>query len=161
MIKKKRHIILDAFTIFEVTVVLAIMSVLITIISFSLNRFNEQLKMSNDIGLELNQWRAIRSTLWREFYFSDSITIKNNILSIYSFEKEVNYKVDNDILYRKNNSDWNNLKLETEAIYEVATKDSRSFNIDFMWKNEIMTLSYPYNPTANIKINEYFNQLSE
>ena len=112
MNKLNQNSLLNAFTIFEVTVVMAIMGVLISIISLSLNRFNEQLKTGNDIGIEMNHFRAIRSTMWREFYTSDSISMIDNELNLYIKSSTIKYKVEGDLLHRKTNADWQIMNLE-------------------------------------------------
>ena len=90
-----------SFTIFEVTVVLAILSVLITIVSVSINRFNEQMKITSTIQEELNTFYAFRSNLWHEFYRADSIQLNENEVHIYSKNHLICYKKQADFLVRK------------------------------------------------------------
>ena len=60
--------------------VLAIMSVLILIITLSTNRFNEQLKVSNDIKSELNSFQLIRANLAQDFYHASAVKLENGEL---------------------------------------------------------------------------------
>lgn len=160
MTNKKRNRI-DAFTIFEVTVVLAIMSVLIGIISFSLNRFNEQLHNSSKISAEMNEFRAIRSEIWREFYFADSITEKNGELSIYMKDQTAVYKIADGRLYRSTGNDWKDLNLEMEAIHSEPREDATVYHLDILWKGDVMHMDYHFQHGIDKKINEYFKRLND
>ena len=144
------------FTIFEVTTVLAIMSILISIIYVALSRFNEQLKVANDITAEMNNWRMVRSTIWKDFYQADSIQCHENNLTIFTQGNQLEYKIVDDHLHRNKNGADVTLGFEVESIYEKREGDISTFYMDFPWKNEIMTLSYAYNPAIDLEINNYF-----
>jgi len=159
MIKRNQHSKMNAFTIFEVTVVLAIMSVLITIIFTSLNRFNERLKIANDISMELNSWRSIRSAIWRECYTADSMSCRNNELHLNLDDRVIQYKVQDDNLHRRQGDDWVDLKINAEAIYPETKNEVTVYHIDFLWKQEVMALSYHDQPAIAARINNYFNDL--
>lgn len=147
---------IQAFTIMEVTMVLAIMSVLISIVFVALNRFNEQLKVANEISQELNDWRMVRSTIWKDFYEADSIQCQDNLLTIYSKGKILIYSIKKEQLHRQNNGVKVNLKFEVASIHEKMEDEHRTFYIEFVWKGELMTLSYLYNPSIDLEINNYF-----
>jgi competence protein ComGF len=155
--KRASHI--DAFTIFEVTVVIAIMSVIIGLIAISMNRFNEQLKVSSDLSVELNEWFAFRANLWNELYETDSVTYKNNELQLVQNERAVGYKLDGDQLLRSQTGQWIDTKMEASEI--GIHEEDRRINVffDFHWKGEIMTLSYLVEPDSKAKINSYFETL--
>lgn len=154
------HRRIPAFTVFEVTVVIAIMSVLITIISASLNRFNEQLKISQDISEEMNEWRMIRSTLWKDCYLADSMDFENGIISCYNGLNHIEYKSMDDQLYRARNANWEKLNMAVEDL-RVESKDSVNYTycIDFKWKGEPMYWRYHFASGIDQRINNYFNQL--
>lgn len=152
---------IEAFTIFEVTVVLAIMSVLIGIISFSLNRFNEQLHNSSNISAEMNEFRAIRSEIWREFYFADSITEQKGELSIYMKDQTAAYKIADGRLHRSTGIGWTDLNLEMEAIHSEPLEDATVYHLDILWKGDVMHLDYHFQNGVDKKINEYFNKLND
>lgn len=156
MMSKDKHIV-PAFTIFEVTVVVAIMSVIISIIAVTVNRFNEQLKVSTDLSGELNEWYAFRSNLWREFYLSDSIRMKEGVCSIYGKDKEVSYRISNDHLARSTGGDWNSTGFEMESIKH--NEREQRFDFNFQWKGEVMTMSYPDKPSIKASIDNYFARL--
>ena len=159
MNRKKKYIV-PAFTIFEVTVVLAIMSVLITIISTSVNRFNEQLKVSTDVHTELNHWRSVRSVIWNDFYMADSIQCEMGELTLFTDGSAINYKVQDDYLHRKTSNEWLNLNVEAESIYKEEKNEAVTFHMLFPWKGEPMDLSYHYQTAVDMKINNYFDRLN-
>lgn len=157
MSKRAQHI--DAFTIFEVTVVLAIMGILITIIATSVNRFNEQLKMTGDVNQELNEWFAFRANLWSELYACDSITTEGGELLLFGKKRVVKYKLEEDKVMRSTGFDWQETKTKAESIRLEEVDDKTTVIFDFKWKGDIMTLSYYFEPDVNDKINDYFARL--
>lgn len=82
------------------------MGVLIGLIAVSVNRFNEQLKMTGDVNQELNEWFAFRSNLWSELYTCDSITTQEGELLMYINGKTIKYKLDEDKVMRSTGFDW-------------------------------------------------------
>lgn len=148
-----------AFTIFEITVVLAIMSILITIITISLNRFNEQIKSSSEIHEELNAFYIVRSSIWKELYESDSLFCEKNNLLIYQPQRIIEYFVDDEILYRKTDQITTDLKIPVTQIIETEKSGIKKIEISFLWKGEIMKLSYLNNIRPDVKINHYFDDL--
>lgn len=155
---KKQHI--PAFTLFEITMVLAIMSVLITIITVSLNRFNEQLKLSTDVQGELNQWYQFRSNLWRELYQSDSLVLEDKVLHIFKEKERINYQVEEEILYRrKADSEWKSTEIAANAIKEQIKENKRFITFDFLWKGDTMKLTYLCDESLKYKMDSYFENL--
>ena len=156
--RKAGHI--AAFTLFETTVVLAIMSILISIIAISLNRFNEQLKQSSELQDELNQWFQFRANLWRELYVSDSLIMDKEVLSVYKGKFTVQYKVDEDILLRKiESTDWQSTNIPTETIKENLTDEKRFLEFNFIWKGDPLKLTYLCQESIKNKIDTYFEKL--
>lgn len=149
-----------AFTIFEVTVVLAILGVLITIISVSLNRFNEQLKMDQEVHEELNHWMLVRANLWREYYDADSLELKSNLLTIYQKNRKINYKEEDEQLMRKENSDeWKSMKVQLESIILDEIDGKKHIILSFPFKNEVMELKYYCKKNKKNSVNTYFEAL--
>lgn len=157
MSKKTQHI--AAFTILEVTVVVAIMGILIGIIANTLNRFNEQLKFSSDIHQELNEWFAFRANLWNELYQSDSIHFEENQLNIFDKGIPTLYKLDDESLLRKKEADWIDTKMKASNIAFIEEKGDQIVHIDFSWKGDVMPLEYYYRPEIRNQINAYFDEL--
>jgi len=138
--RKRQHI--DAFTI------------LIGLIAVSANRFSEQLKMTNDINQELNEWFAFRSNLWLELYACDSIKSNEGELLFFAEQKTIKYRLDEEELLRFNGRGWTPTNMEAESI-RLETEDEQTTVIfDFKWKGEPMTLSYYFEPAINHKIND-------
>lgn len=157
MSRKEEHI--AAFTIFEVTVVLAIMGVLIGLIAVSVNRFNEQLKMTGDVNQELNEWFAFRSNLWSELYACDSIRSEDRELLLFANNRTIKYKLDDEDVMRSEGTGWQTTKTKAESIRLETEEEKTTVIFDFKWKGELMTLSYYFEPDVNNKINNYFAQL--
>lgn len=150
---------LKAFTVFEITVALAIMSILLTIITFSLNRFNEQVKLSADVHDELNQFYLVRSTLWNDLYHSDSMRYEQNKLSLFTNGKQLDYFVEDNILMRKNLAGVSNLKVPIEEIRFEDKDGQKKVLFSFLWKGENMVLTYQQQADLSEKINQTFRQL--
>ncbi len=156
--KEKKHI--AAFTLFEVTVVLAIMSIMLTIISVSLNRFGEQIKNSSDVHQELNHFYIVRSNLWRELYESDSLLCTENRLTIYTAGREIEYRAEDENLLRKElRSEPVNMEQPVESIKQVEKDGEQIIEISFIWKDELMKLTYLNKAQLDVKINRYFETL--
>lgn len=150
---------LKAFSLFEVTVALAILSILLTIITVALNRFNEQIKLSSDIRQELNDFYVVRSNLWRELYESDSLLCENNELKIISGDLETLYFIEDERLFRKKDDQVMDLKIPIESISEVEEGKKIRIVFSFIWKEEIMKLSYLKRANLDKQINQYFEEL--
>lgn len=157
---KKRRGHIEAFTLLEVTVVLAIMSLMVSILAVSLNRFNEQLKHTTTVQGELNQWYQFRANLWRELYTSDSLSYYNTELSVYRDSTTVNYKIEEDTLLRKSASmDWCSTHIAASSINEVIENDQKIVSLDFIWKGELMQLRYLNAPSLKREVDSYFETL--
>lgn len=158
----------SAFTIFEVTVVLAILGVLMTIISVALNRFNEQLKVNSEIHAELNQWMLVRANLWKEYYASDSLDFSNGEAIIYQKQRIIRYSSRDGLLLRNEfpkmggvPAEWKEMGVEIEGIREEVTEAGRYIIFSFPWKGDLMELRYYCNGDNRALVNEYFEQLNE
>lgn len=150
---------IKSFSLFEVTVVLAVLSILITIITVSLNRFNEQLKNNAVIYDEMNHFYAIRSTIWNDYYQSDSITFEQNKLNLFSDSKAITYFLEDDLLVRKNEQQIENLKLVVNEIKEEKKGDKLFYQINFDWKNEDLVIQLPAKKELKGQIDFHFKSL--
>lgn len=150
----------DAFTLFEVTVVMAIMSVIISIISLSFNRFHEQLKVAQDISSELNHFRMVRSTLWKDFTAADSIVFASDEIQVYNNASVIKYQATNETLHRKNHTDdWQDLELDVESIYVDSVSGMKDYHINFLWKGEEMNWNFLDQPSLAMRINNQFKTI--
>jgi len=154
--KTNRKNSVSAFTIFEVTIVLGLMSAIISIIAVSFNRFNEQLKSSSEIHQELNTFFAFRSNLWNELYTSDSIQYQKNQVIIFKNNKMVEYRIADDLLERKAESDWVKTEFSMLGIQEEFKKEDQIISFIFDWKGESMKLHYFCKPDLKHKMDQYF-----
>jgi hypothetical protein len=146
----------SAFTIFEVTIVLGLMSAIISIIAVSFNRFNEQLKNSSEIHAELNTFFAFRANLWNELYTSDSIVCQKNQVIIFKNNKAVEYRIEEDILERKSDEYWVKTNFLMLGIQEEIKDEDQIISFTFDWKGESMKLHYFCKPDLKHKIDHYF-----
>lgn len=135
------------------------MGVLIGLIAVSINRFNEQLKMTGDLNQELNEWFAFRSNLWSELYACDSLRSNEGELALFTDNGAIKYRLDEEELMRSNGNNWISTKMEAESIRLEKEDDQTTIIFDFIWKGELMTLSYYFEPDVKNKINDYFAQL--
>lgn len=150
---------INAFTILEVTIVVAIMGILITIVSMTFNRFNEQLKTSSKVRGELNNLFVLRSNLWSELYDMDSVRLQNREISLFLDNREVKYRQEEGKFERYQHDRWENTGLEIEEIKLEEEKDAQRIIFDFIWKGDIMTLDYYFKPDKKSQINTYFETL--
>ncbi len=160
MNKEKRHSV-PAFTIFEVTVVLAIMSLLISLMASSLNRFNEQLKVSTDVHAELNHWYAVRASIWQDFYQADSILMEAGAMYLYRDEGVASYRVSEGTLERSSGADWMSMDISAESVYMEEKQGASICHVVIEWKDRPMDLRYHFQPAIDLGINNYFNTLHE
>jgi type II secretory pathway pseudopilin PulG len=148
---------LSSFTILEVTLVLAIMGVLVTIIAVASNRFQEQLKQTTIIQEELNHFYAIRSNLWTELYASDSVHVNQQILTIYQPKRNISYRIAADELERRENEGpWTNLKMPMVDINQTIENESKKIALIFDWKGEPMQLHYFCSTGTKEQIDHFF-----
>lgn len=158
MRNNKQHI--AAFSLFEVTIVLGLLGGIVSLLAFSLNRFNEQLKNSAELQNELNVWYQFRANLWRELYLSDSVKLDAGTLSIYVPHKTVDYRIEDEQILRKTASEnWKETAIAASSIEEKKEGDQRYILVHFDWKAETMTLSYLCNESPRNRINNHFDQL--
>ncbi len=135
------------------------MGALIGLIATSVNRFNEQLKLTDDLSQELNEWFAFRSNLWSELYASDSVQSVDKELILFSDKRTIKYKLEDENVLRSVSSEWQTTKAKAESIRLETENEQTTVIFDFKWKGELMTLSYYFEPDVKNKINEYFAQL--
>lgn len=159
MKRNKQHI--DSFTIFEVAVVVAIIGVLVSIITLSLNRFNMQMKVSQDIQTELNQFLQLRSTIWTDFYQADSVSMTEGELIIYENDQERKYRNDEGVLMLNRSGEWNATEIELEELQLIEHDEYQEVQFVFIWKDDFITLSYPLQNDIGDRINKHFRTLEE
>lgn len=163
---------LPSFTILEVTIVVAVLSILVTIITITLNRFNEQLKVNRDIQQELNNWMLVRSNFWTEYYLSDSIGMNGQMLVLYQPHRSVVYKQEEDQLMRKeykkadlrnapDAGEWKDMNVEITSIKEETAGEEQAIVLSFPVKGEEMQLRFLKLKNKADQVNDYFDTLNE
>lgn len=168
---KREKISVQAFTILEVTIVVAILSVLITIITGALNRFNEQLKVNTDIQAELNNWMLVRSNFWTEYHMSDSVGYEEEQLFFYQPHRTVCYKAEEDRLMRKEikpfngqrtaADEWMEMNVDIASIREDTTDRKPRIILTFPLKGDDMELTFFKQQNKADYVNQYYEQLNE
>jgi hypothetical protein len=168
---KRKINTVQAFTILEITIVAAILSVLITIITVALNRFNEQLKVNQEIQKELTNWMLVRSNLWTEYYYADSIHLVENMFVFCQPHRNVYYKIDDEQLMRKeihlissieasSLEEWRGMNVLISSITKDTMKDQQSVVLAFPLKGEDMELRLPAQKNKADLVNTYYEQLA-
>jgi len=145
-----------AFSILEVTVVIALMALLSALFFGALNRFNEQIANETKIKNELNNWYVVRSNLWRELDEADSVHVKENTALIWHNKTNVSYRIENDELVRTSGEIITPMQLEMTSIKQENRRGNAFIEFTVRWKNEDMVLSYPVKASATDRINTYF-----
>ncbi len=154
---------LPGFTILEVSVVVAILGVIVTIITVTLNRFNEQLKVNTDIQKELANWMLVRSNFWNEYYLSDSILVKNNELFLFQSHRVISYKSDDEQLMRKEkmsgmlSTEWVGMNVVAASIVDDSLNNQ--IILTFPLKGEDMELRFPKQQSKASVVNNYYEKL--
>lgn len=137
---------------------MAIMSVLVTMISFSVNRLFESLHKTEEIQGELNAFYRLRSTLWYDCVTADSMVCQNNELKVFQNTKEVNYSVDEGILVRTSNGVVMRMEQATEEITSTETEAGVRINFLFNWKGETLNWHFVNRPDRAGNINQFFDR---
>ena len=150
----------NSFTILETTIVLATMSILVTIIMLATNRFNEQLKNNISIQQELNTFYAFRSNLWRELYASDSVDYQHETITIYKNNRPILYTIENNELLRKAEKEWVNTGFPMIELKKEIENEDKIVYFVFDWKGEPMKLSYLCRAEIQQKIDNHFANFS-
>ncbi len=157
MNKNNRHSV-PSFTIFEVTVVLAIMSVIAGMVTFSTNRLFESLHTTENLHTELNEFYRLRSTLWYDCITADSMTCAENELHVFHKSNEIAYQIDAGILFRTSQGIRRSLQREIDEIVAIPTDKGLKIQMNFPWKGETLQWHFLNRPDRAGSINQYFEQ---
>lgn len=155
-----------AFSVLEVTIVIALMALLGSLFFGALNRFNEQIANETNIKNELNDWYVVRANLWRELDEADSIRVSGNRAELFfasphsaSGVEKLAYFISDDKLFRKaEETDEKDMHIAMSAIALEERKGRQyvAFRID--WKREEMILRFPLRSTIAANVNHYFTE---
>lgn len=164
---------IPAFSVLEVTIVIALMALLGGLFFGALNRFNEQIANETQIKNELNDWFLVRANLWRELDEADSIRVTENRAELFlpapQGSREVSkiaYFISEDRLFREAGQLSRQsaqpeaqdmlIAMNTIALEEHNGRRYVAFNMD--WKAEEMVLRFPLRSSIAHSVNHYFTQ---
>ncbi|MCR9171950.1 MAG: hypothetical protein NXI10_05635 [bacterium] len=156
MNKGKQHTV-PAFTIFEVTVVLAIMSVVVSMVAFSTQSLFKQMKVTEDIHAELNNFYKVRSMLWYDCVMADSITFQENEFLAFTNGVPVQYRVEEDRLYRNQDGQDRDLNLDILSLEKMDVDAGSDIILTFDWKGEPLEWRFFNLPNLADGVNQYFD----
>lgn len=159
MKQTKRHSVrLEAFSILEVTIVIALVALLSALFFGALSRFGQQVKNETDIRNELNHWFVVRANLWQELDDADSIHVEKDLTRIYLDKRTIEYRLMDGRLFRKVGDEQEDLQLAMNGIKPEEHNGHTYVTFLFDWKKEEMALRYPMRSTAANKVNHYFEE---
>jgi hypothetical protein len=148
---------LPAFTIFEVVMVLAIMSCLVAIVSASINRLGEQVKTAQEIQQDLTKFYEFRSNLWRECILSDSITNIHHGIQLWKDGIAVQYKSEGGDLQRSTDgSIWRSTGFTVIESKSSMVQTSAYMELQIQWKAQEINFRFPKKATLKQRIDSYF-----
>lgn len=157
MNKQQSHSI-PAFTIFEVTIVLAVMSVIAAMVTFSVNSLFSQMHTSEAIHKELNNFYRVRSTLWYDCISADSVVYYQNTFVAYQSNRTVTYSLEDEQLVRQQNGMRELLGITVKSIKSEETKQGEEIILTFDWKEEELLWRYFNRPNLAAGINQFFDE---
>lgn len=148
----------SAFTIFEVTVVMAIMSVIGAMVTFSVNRLMDQMAISEQLHTELNNFYKVRSTLWYDCALADSMNVDDQQLNVYKNGTSIHYKMTEESLVRIHNGNESSLNINALEIKETVQENGSEISILFDWKSDPINWKF-FNRANNAEsVNQYFKE---
>lgn len=157
MNNQKKHIV-PAFTIFEVTIVLAIMGVIVSMVAFSVQRLFNQMQVTEELHAELNNFYQVRSTLWYDCTTADSVIFKNNQILSYKQGNPIVYFLEDEVFYRSQQGVEQQLKVAVTRLSSNALEDGEEIVITFDWKGESMDWRFFNRPDLSESVNQYFDR---
>ncbi len=148
-----------AFTVFEATVVVAIIGILLTIVSTSVNRFNEQLKNTSDLNQKLNDFYMIRSGIMTSYYFADSIACQANRLTFFKDEDSTVYRIEEgNLLIQKGNS-ARTFNVPVEEIGNTEMNGNLYVKLEFIWTPKNIEIRLPRYSFPEQSVNAFFKNI--
>lgn len=151
----QKHI--ESFTVLEMIIVLIFLGLISTFIYSGVKKINEQLRFSEDISTELNNWITIRSQLYQELYFCDSMHIDNQFVELFLDEGAIRYQNEKGKLWRSYDDSEVLIDIPINSIHLERINGMSNVVFEFKQKNKLFTLSFPSQKGISKEINEYFN----
>jgi type II secretory pathway pseudopilin PulG len=149
---------LSAFTVLEITIVLALTSLLTALFFGALNRFNMTMANETKIKNELNQLFLFRSNLWRELDEADSIKVENNVAQLFNDKNVITYSgFESQTKWEKGETS-RLFNLEIEHIEMERVNGNEVIDFMFIWRQDELNIYFPLKQDARQVINTYFNE---
>ena len=155
--KSNSRYIIKGFTILEVVVVIAILGIIVTIVSRSLNRFGDQIQIGLSYTEELSKFQSTRSTIWSFIHDSDSVNIESSVVSFYKNGEVHSFTSQNAILHKKVGGNWVSQLVGCEEI-SVNTKHERTYvTIPLLLNEKVANVVFMKDKDIAGKINSFYN----
>jgi hypothetical protein len=148
------------FTVFEATVVVVIIGILMTIVSVSVNRFNEQLKNTADLNQKLNDFYMVRSGVYTNYYSSDSLACQNNRLVFYRENDSTVYSIDEGKLAIELNNNLKKISLPVEEIGNTEMNGKQYVKMEFIWTPRNLQIRLPRYSFPEQSVNAFFKNIN-
>lgn len=146
---------LGGFTILEVVVVIAILGILVSIVSRSLNRFNDQIHFGFNFTQELSDIQSVRSSIWSLVHEADSIQIEGQILSFFKDEMH-SFNSQNGILYKRSGENWLSQNVKCEEITTSSKNGDTYVTIPLKLREKSLNIVFIKDKDVAGRINTYF-----
>lgn len=147
---------LKAFSILELAMVLAILSLLIGMVWASTNRFQDQMKISVDLSQEMTEWYRFRSNFWREINEADSVQIKDNHL-LFFHENQITSYTEEEQLTRTHNGNTQSFPYHLVQLTTNSTFDQKEFIVcQIEWKEQRFNFTFPLKTNLSDQLNTHY-----
>ena len=150
-----------SFTVFEATVVVAIIGILLTIVSTSINRFNEQLKNRSLIAERMNAMLMLRSTLHTQYYDADSLNCSPGNLVLYKNADSVVYRSIDGQLSIQKGSRQDLFDLEVHNLDKEQIEEQSFITLELNWTPENVKIRLPERAFPVQRINPFFKKAND
>ena len=132
---------LRAFTILEMLINIAIMSIIVGMVYYIYTSFSKQVSFYQSDVEEKNSVSNFCLQIKTDFFKADKIIGNKNSFEVimYDTSKTVNYEVENDFLYRIQNQIIDSLRINK---INVSSKENFDFKESYIEKIEIQTFLF-------------------
>lgn len=149
---------INAFSILELTVVLSLTGLFVSLFFLSVNSFNKTLQQEITIKNELNTFFQFRSTFWLDLEKADSLHLTKDKLSCFHSNDLIIYQVLNEKLSRQHGDHQTLFEIGARTIDKMVINHKELVEFKLDWKNREFSLFYPLRKHNHNEINSYFNQ---
>jgi len=152
---------LKAFSILELAMVLAILSLLIGMVWTSTNRFQDQMQTSTKLSHEITAWYRFRSNFWREIYSSDSIKVVNQSLYLHQGGEVLVYQ-EMDSLIRLGKGMTIGFPYHLAGLHVVNQANETGYvDCQISWKDQLFSFQFPLKESLKEQIDAHYTIADE